>query len=294
MVPRAPPVATNWRTWLAGWRPPPYRRKNPLVLLNGLAEQPESWFRNHRAWRRTFDVFTPNILAYDGDALHARVASGLPVSVEYLVEELHAYLTRYVQCPPYHLVASSLGGKVAVEFAVRYPDLLDRVVLLCPSGMGDAERLPVVEGVRRSDAAALVRSVFHSPRFADPGLIDYYNARLRDRRWKTALLKTVRGTNDHVVFDKLELVPHPTLVIGGAEDRIVDPQRGVEAARRLPRGEHVMVPRCGHAPQIEAAGLVNRLVERFLLDPRPVEAEPGDERRTAGVSRLVLGPARGR
>src|SRR2546423_1393293 len=118
-------------------RPHPYGRRPPVVLLNGLAEQVESWFRNHGDWRRRFDVHMPNLRASGGGARPRRIDAGQAVTVDYLVEQLHAYLDSFVQEPPYHLVASSLGGKVAVEYAVRYPDRVGRMVLLCPSGLGD-------------------------------------------------------------------------------------------------------------------------------------------------------------
>ena len=48
--------------WLERLTNDPYARRQPLVLMNGLAEQAESWFRNERHWRRHFDVHTPNLL----------------------------------------------------------------------------------------------------------------------------------------------------------------------------------------------------------------------------------------
>src|SRR5262249_56033577 len=97
--------------------------------------------------RRHFDVHMPNILAYDGTALHRHLDAGLPVTIEYLVEQLHLYLDSFVQTPPYHLAAVSLGGKVAVEYAVRYPQQVSRLVLLCPSGPGDWAPLPIPAAV---------------------------------------------------------------------------------------------------------------------------------------------------
>ena len=88
-------------------------------------------------------------MAYEGDALHRRIKSGEPITVDYLVGQLHTFVDQFVQTPPYHIVSSSLGGKVAVEFAAKYPQLVGRMVLLCPSGMGDVERLPIMEGVQR-------------------------------------------------------------------------------------------------------------------------------------------------
>jgi pimeloyl-ACP methyl ester carboxylesterase len=240
-----------------------------MVLINGLSEQAESWFRNLPYWRRYFDVYTPNVLAYEGPGLHERIDAGLPISVDYLVEQLHLYLTHFVQTPPYHLVAASLGGKVAVEYAVRYPQEVSRVVLLCPSGMGDEERLPIVEGVRRSDLKALIDSVFHDPRRVDVKLLGYYQKQFANRRWRTGLLRTIRGTMDHVVRDRLAELVQPTLLVSGQDDRIVDSAEAAEAARLLPQGHYLPIPHCGHAPQMEKPWLVNRLVVHFLTSARP-------------------------
>lgn len=250
-------------------RPRLYGRRPPLVLLNGLAEQAESWYRNRRFWSRYFDVLAPNILVYEGEALHRRIADRKPVDVDYLVGELHTYLTQFVQTPPYHLVASSLGGKVAVEFAAKYPPLVNRLVLLCPSGMGDKEQLPIMEGVRAIDPYAMVRSVFYRPRVADREVLRYYKAKFPNARWKKGFLRTVRGTLEYTVRDRLKDVKCPTLLVSGLEDKVCDPRTAAEAARELPHGHFLGIPKCGHAPQIEKHWLINRLVVNFLSDARP-------------------------
>jgi pimeloyl-ACP methyl ester carboxylesterase len=262
-------VVGKWKAWLDSWKPHGYARRQPLVLINGLAEQAESWFRNHWYWRRYFDVHMPNILAYQGPALHRRIDEGLPITVDYLVEQLHVYLESFVQSPPYHLVAASLGGKVAVEYAVRYPEQVSRIVLLCPSGLGDEERLPVVEGVRRNDLRGLIDSVFSDPRQVDAKLVEYYSRQFTDRRWRSGLLRTIRGTMEHCVRDRLPLVTHPTFLVSGREDRIVDPKHAADAARLLPHGQFLSIPHCGHAPQMERPWLINRLVLHFLASKRP-------------------------
>jgi pimeloyl-ACP methyl ester carboxylesterase len=257
------------QSWLERFQLHGYARRQPLVLINGLAEQAESWFRNEGFWRRHFDVYLPNLLVYDGPALHRRIDEGLPIDVDYLVGQLDLYLESFVQTPPYHLVAASLGGKIAVEYAVRYPEKVARLVLLCPSGMGDEERLPIVEGVRRNDLKSLVDSVFYNPRRLDARLLDYYRRQFASRRWRSGLLRTIRGTMDHCVRDRLPLVGQPTLLISGREDRIVNPAHAAEAAKLLPQGQYLNIPRCGHAPQMEKAWLINRLVVHFLTSPRP-------------------------
>jgi len=280
-------VAASWRTWLERFQSHPYARRHALVLINGLAEQAESWFRNHSFWRCSFDVHMPNLLVYDGPVLHERIEQGLPISIDYLVEQLHQYLETFVQTPPYHLVAASLGGKIAVEYAARYPDRVNRIVLLCPSGMGDEERLPLVAGVRRNDLRSLVESVFYDTSRIDPGLLPYYQRQFANRRWRTGLLRTIRGTMNHCVRDRLAELPHPTLLVSGLEDKIVDPKQAAEAAKRLPRGHYRSIPRCGHAPQIERPRLTNRLVLHFLTSPCATMEPPLRHRLLAELNTLL-------
>lgn len=252
-------------------RPKTYGRKEPLVLINGLAEQAESWYRNRKYWSRFFDIYAPNILAYEGEALHRKIAARELISVDYLVQQLHTYLDQFVQTPPYHLVSSSLGGKVAVEFAARYPQMVSRLILLCPSGMGDTERLPIMDGVVRGDANTMVRSVFHKPRLADREMLRYYKSRFVNRRWKTGFIKVVRGTLDHTVRDRLKDLKCPTLLVTASNDKICCPRTAEEAAGTIPEGlgHFLKVGNCGHAPQIEKASKINRLVVHFLSSARP-------------------------
>jgi pimeloyl-ACP methyl ester carboxylesterase len=249
--------------------PPPYGRQRALVLLNGLAEQPETWFRNHRFWRRHFDVSMPNLFAYDGSVLHQRIEAGLPITVDFLVEQLHRHLGEFVQTPPYHLVANSMGGKIAIEYAARYPDQVASMVLICPSGLSEREELPIVEGTRRFSVASIIESVFFNPRCIEPGLVDFYTRQSRNRRWRTGFAQTIRGTKNHCVRNRLVDVKQPTLLISGQEDRIVNREEVKAAAGDLSQGQFLVIPRCGHAPQIEKPRFINRLVVRYLTGRMP-------------------------
>jgi pimeloyl-ACP methyl ester carboxylesterase len=257
------------RRLLLGLRPKKYRRKPVLVLINGLAEQPETWFKNLRYWDRYFSVHTPNIMPYEGDAFQQRIKNGEPITMDFLVNQLHTYVTQFIQTPPYHIVASSLGGKIAVEFAARYPELVGRLILLCPSGMGDVEQLPIMEGVKGNDPYAIVRSVFYRPEIAEANLLRYYQRVFQSRKWKMGLIKTVKGTNDVVVRNRLKDLKAPTLLVCCEFDKIVNPHEGMEAAKELPIGWGLMIPKCGHAPMIEKSWWINRIVVKFLLSTKP-------------------------
>jgi pimeloyl-ACP methyl ester carboxylesterase len=249
-----------------------YRRAQPLVLVNGLAEQGESWYPNRGPWQRYYDVHAPGVLVYGGQVMQERVAERKPITIDFLTDRLAEYLDQFVQSPPYHLVASSLGGQISVEYAARNPDKVDKLVLLCPSGIGGEERLPVMEGARHKNYQGLVESTFFNHRHASPRIVQYYEEKFASKSWRRALFETVRGTKSHSVRDRLTQINRPALVICGREDRIVDPHAVYEAVKDIPNYRFVMVPRCGHAPQLERWRLINRMVLDFLGRGKPAAA----------------------
>ena len=244
-----------------------YKRPAPLILVNGLAEQSESWFANRACWSRHFDVKVPEILVYDGDSLHRRIDEGGEITVDYLTDRLAEYLEEYVQRPPYALVGSSLGGQVVLTYAARFPKKVSRLILIAPSGLHGDENLPMMDGVRRSQYDTLVKSVFHRSHFASEELIGVIERKFQDRRWKKGIVRTLRGTVGHSVAPLLDQIPHPTLLIWGENDKVISDTAGsIRAADRLIKARQVVIPKCGHAPQIEKSRLVNQLVLRYLRD----------------------------
>jgi pimeloyl-ACP methyl ester carboxylesterase len=115
----------------------------------------------------------------------------------------------------------------------------------------------------------VVESVFFDRDRLDARLIDYFRSRFRSRPWRLGLLRTIRGTRAHRVRELLPRINQPTLLVVGREDRIVDPEEAISAASLLRHGRLEVLSACGHAPQIEQARIVNRLVVDFLTQPTP-------------------------
>jgi pimeloyl-ACP methyl ester carboxylesterase len=276
-----------------------YKRPSPLILVNGLAEQSESWFANRTHWSRHFDVKVPELLVYDGDSLHKRIDEGGEVTIDYLTDRLEQFLDEFVQRPPYNLVGSSLGGQVILTYAVRNPQKVGKLVFICPSGFYGDENLPMIEGVKRSNYDTLVKSVFHRSHFASPDLVNAIERKFQNRKWKKGVLRTLRGTVGHTVAPLLSQVSNPSLLLWGEDDKVLSDVAGaVRAAGQIPKARQVVIPKCGHAPQIEKARLVNKLVLRFLrekLKSIPQDLDPSrvlDPQATPGLKKLKTLKAR--
>ena len=125
-----------------------------------------------------------------------------------------------------------------------------------------------MEGVRRSQYDTLVKSVFHSKRFATDDLIEALALKFQDRTLEEgrAPNPSRRGRPFGGPAAGTDSAPLP----GDLGDRgsviISDVPGSIRAAERMIKVRQVVIPRCGHAPQIEKSRLVNSLVLRFLRD----------------------------
>ena len=216
----------------------------PLVLVNGLAEQPESWFANRlrcrdsstsrfpRSWSTTVTAPPLDRRRRRG---HGRLPRRSPLR----------FLDEFVQRPPYHLVGSSLGSQV--------------ILTLCrhgfPKGLQDRLDLPVGLSRRRKPAddrgraaqqlRSLVRSVFHRDHFASDELVGASIASSRTENGKKACCGPCGARSAIRWRSLLPRVPQPTLVIWGAER-----SRALRRARLDPGGRANPPGAPGGDPQV--------------------------------------------
>lgn len=175
-------------------------------------------------------------------------------------------------------VANSAGARVAIDVAVRHPDRVIALVLADPSlGSGPRWLQPLLHtpqlqhlgprGVRtiadRGDEG--IRSAWHDPSRIMPDVYEGYRKPLRANDWDKALWQFVLAPRDNKTVKRIDqLAATPTLVITGADDRIVPTQRTIDLAARIPGSRLVVLPDCGHVPQEECPVPFMNAVREFL------------------------------
>jgi pimeloyl-ACP methyl ester carboxylesterase len=208
-----------------------------------------------------------------------------------------------------HVVGNSMGGRVALEVALEHPDRVSSVSLLAPALAFRRRRelVPLVRLLRpelaaipHSLRAAQVRarfwSLFARPERLDPAVADIaceeFARTYRSRAARIAFFAALRQIyldppyGDRGFWTRLRELAPPALFVWGDGDALVPAafSRHVEAA--LPSARQVILPECGHVPQVELAertnGLIAEHVEAACEAPAPAR-RPRIARRLAGA-----------
>jgi pimeloyl-ACP methyl ester carboxylesterase len=232
-------------------------------------------------WDRAFDVLVASghrVLRYD---LYGRGFSDRP-DVLYDAELYDRQLVQLLDAlgieGPIDVAGVSLGGPIAVGFAVRHPERARTVALVDPAyRKGDvmpwAVRAPLLGAWLMAVVVAPSlpegqKGDFHDPR----GLDEYvarYRAQMRFAGFRRALLSTIRassGKDDGESFRALGASGKPVLLVWGREDRsaLAPFARSEDVLRAIPRAEFHPIDEAGHLPQYERADAVNPILLAFL------------------------------
>ena len=162
------------------------------------------------------------------------------------------------------VVGHSMGGGIALAFALHYPDRLDGLVLV-----GSGARLRVAPAILTgilSDFEATVDLVCDYA--YGPGAAEQLKRLGRQRLSKT-LPEVLHGDyaacDAFDVMERLGEVRCPTLAIGGTADMLTPPKYAIYLRDHIPGAELVLVDAAGHMVMLEKPEVVSRAISKFIL-----------------------------
>jgi pimeloyl-ACP methyl ester carboxylesterase len=188
-------------------------------------------------------------------------------------------LMDHLDIPSATLAGHSLGGLVCADAALNERDRVDRLVLISSAGLFQMP-LPfqwmartilrpglVAAALERNARALLEKRVFEERNEKVERFIEQSVSR-PDPRFVADLTRVMWSMRHELtryhLFDRVERLTMPTLVMYGGSDKLLPTQRVPGWARRLPAGELEVIERCGHMPIIEKPEQVVMRMKAFL------------------------------
>jgi pimeloyl-ACP methyl ester carboxylesterase len=256
----------------------------PVVLLHGLATDATPFgpllMRLRRDVRR---VLAPDHLGHGFSAGH----SG-PLTPDSLLEATTQTLDALLNEPAI-VVGNSLGGAVAVRYALKSPEKVRALILVSPAGAHCEdhewrELKQVFDMSCRADAALFFRRLYQQP----PWFLSLVAHELPAAMASPAVRSLLSGASNATALcpDELAALEVPVLLVWGQADRLLPESHLDYFARHLPTGTQIERPEAfGHSPHIDASQALASLIVRFArgLDAAPVSGKALPE---AGVQRV--------
>ena len=243
------------------------RSAPPLVLLHGLGANKASWLPVVPDLASRYRVIAVDLPGFG--------ASSKPRG-RYNAQWFSDHVVRFLEVmglDSVFLAGNSLGGRIAMEVAMREPDRVAAIVCLCPAAA--FTHRPAL-GFVRLLRPELGIGAFNLPRnaikqnlrqlFADPGCIEeqWYDSAIddflaywRSPRGRLAFLAALRNVyldephGEEGFWSRLSQMKPPALFIYGRRDVLISARFATRIQRYLATARVVEWEDCGHVPQLE-------------------------------------------
>jgi pimeloyl-ACP methyl ester carboxylesterase len=253
-----------------------------VICLHGLGSNKASFFQTVSALTPEHTVHAIDLPGFGGSSKPARAA----YDSRYFSRAVLGYMDA-VGIDRVHLVGNSMGGRIALEVALADPDRAVSASLLAPALAFRKRRelVPLVKLVRPELAAiphpiraARVRAyfwgLFACPERLDPAAADVaadeFCRTYRSRTARIAFFAALRNIyldaphGKRGFWTRLAELRAPSLFVWGELDRLVPVAFSRHVAEALPSSRQVVMPECGHVPQVELADRTNALIRDHI------------------------------
>ncbi len=255
----------------------------PVVLVHGLGGQWQNWLENIpriAQERRVVALDLPGF-GLSPEPRERITISGYGRCVNALCDHLGLCAV--------HLVGNSMGGFVAAETAIQFPDRVERLVLVSAAGISNTNvyRAPALLVGRVATALTARTAARHEQMAKRPGtrygaliFVARYPHKLKPDLAYEGFIKgagksgfdaAFRANLEYDFRHRLPEIRCPALIFWGEEDAILPVKDAQEFERLIPDSRKIVMRETGHVPMAERPDAFNRALLEFLAETGPAE-----------------------
>ena len=231
-----------------------------VILLHGLGAVKEVWMPSFAALAPKYHVYAIDQIGFghsDKPLLNYKVATFTDFLHEFMQTQNIGKAT---------LVGNSLGGWIALDFASRHPDMVDKLVLVDAAGIPwPPQQVPRVDLNISSvaGARAVLESVFYNKKLVtDAFVLQVFTDHVRNNDGYT-VERTIAGLSTPQFVD-LASIHASTLAVWGRQDELIPLVTGEKMRDGIAGAKLVVLEQCGHVPEIEKPAEFNQALLEFL------------------------------
>jgi len=257
------------------------QHKTVLLFIHGLANYMQVW-----QWNTIVLQNHARCIAIDLPGNGHSSRGNHAYSIDFMSEKVYEFI-QVLKLENVILVGHSMGGQIALNMALKYPDTVQKLLLFAPSGfeyfaphevmmikgmmnLGGFMNMDELHLSQSINSSFYKHSIVAKKIIEDLTLIIQNNDRNQYRRMVD---RCIASMLDHQLFYQLKNIQQETLVFFGDHDMLIPnkflhPQQTKEIARKavaqMKHANLIMYAEAGHFIQIEQAAEVNADVIKFL------------------------------
>ncbi|MBN2440481.1 MAG: alpha/beta hydrolase [Spirochaetales bacterium] len=262
------------RYWQSG------KGSRTLVFIHGIGGSIEYWEPQLEAFSKDFTVYSPDMVGFG-----LTEKPDVPYGYRYFARFLKSFFTA-VGIDRASLIGHSLGGGICLQFAVYYPENVERLILESSGGLSReftfslrVLTLPVIGELllhmSLKNPLSLIKGLYYNTSVVRESLIDILTRMFREPGATRAFLTTLRnnatlfnGTKESIsdIINHLDGITARTLVIWGKQDKVIPFHVSEIALRHIKQSRLWALDKCGHGPHLDYPLEFNKKVKEFLLE----------------------------
>lgn len=253
-----------------------------LLFVHGLSSNSDAWSKNIETLSKYYTCIALDLPGYGKSSKpEADYTPG------FFTEALLQFIEK-LELKNITLIGHSMGGQASIKFASNYPDMIEKLILVAPAGLEQFSEANAtfMKSYFTPESVANTLDVQIEKNYA----LNFYkqpedvSKMVNDRKmikeasdFKAhcqAIVNSISGMLDEPVFNDLESIKSPTLVIFGDKDALIpnryfNPKLTVEnigeiAAEHIKTVKVEYIKDAGHFVQYEKPQEVNALIEQFV------------------------------
>jgi pimeloyl-ACP methyl ester carboxylesterase len=177
---------------------------------------------------------------------------------------------------PVILVGASMGGAAAIDFALSYPEIVQKLVLIDSAGLKGGSALSKLMIPQLYSLAAeflrnpkvrdrICRTAYKNPDLITEDALCCGDLHLKMPNWSQSLIAfTKSGGYSAFKLPQLANIQQSTLILWGDSDKILGTKDAAKFKRLIPQSQLIWIKDCGHIPHLEKAEITAKHILEFI------------------------------
>ncbi|MDD5338491.1 MAG: alpha/beta fold hydrolase [Dehalococcoidales bacterium] len=234
----------------------------PLVVIHGGAGDARSWWGNIEDLSQKYHVYAPDLPGY---------GTSQPLDGNYYIPELSDFVnkfTKFLHLKQFNLIGHSMGGGIALNFALKFPSKIKKLILVSSLGLGKEIALwlrfvsiPTVVKALGWLVGSVIQFLGWMLGQSNPFELVMPITPVFVRIGSSIANKHEQS---FILEKYLPKIKTPTMLIWGGRDPVVPVKTAYRAVKELPNARLMVFKRSGHNVHREQKKNFSRLVYEFL------------------------------